>query len=382
MEVIAAVGAGVKGCVTLFNICVGLYDLIDRGSSYGKDYTHLMTKLDVEKFRLLAWGEALRIVGLDPNAEDLSESEVTRSINQPTWGLIERVLCCMKEVFDDTKELNKRYGLKQANSESLQIGQSTLSLSLTSTRPFTATFQRFQARIKKTQKDASFIAKTRWVVSDLNKSTKLIEKLHGWNDDLDNILKSLKRTELQQRILEHEFGMMENADDIYAIEEVAAEDNPTISDAASSRLRLLQAAMTPDEVDPLIGTASSFSDGSFWTAPSQTLSSLIGQLGLRDRADQEHVPVDTTPQNRRLFSAQAPPLEEFTQGSANAGLYGQVLKPFQIEDIAKCCGAPRNYSQRLLKELKDFAKNPQADFISWAPIHDNLVCHSKMFLRF
>ncbi len=47
----------------LFQTCVECYGYIDRGRTYSKDLAQLMTKLEIEKIRLVLWGEAVDICG-------------------------------------------------------------------------------------------------------------------------------------------------------------------------------------------------------------------------------------------------------------------------------------------------------------------------------
>ena len=375
--IIAGVGTGVKGCVTLFNLCVGMYDLIDRGSSYAKNHTHLMMKLDIEKFCLLVFGEALQLIGLDTNTQDLPSYDTAISIKQDTWILIERVLCSIKEVFDDVKEFDKRYGLMEVKAIRSKGEGSSLISTPTSTRPFAATFQRFQARILKTQKEANFTTKARWAINDSDKFKTLIEKLHCWNNDLDNILLSLQRIGLQRLIVEHEFQMMATIEGIRIIEEAAADDSPTVSDAASSRRKMLQTLSTMNSATPAIDSASSLSGESFWTAPSRTVDSLADNFGSLQTVEYGAVPVDMTPQNQRLLAAKAPDIKPFQQQNMALDRYGQVLQPLRMQDAVKLtnfiASTKGPWNKRLLKDLKGFASLSSGN-ISIAPIDDSIVC--------
>lgn len=79
--------------------------------------------------------------------------------------------------------------------------------------------------------------------------------------------------------------MMENVDDIHTIEDAAAGDNPTISDAASCRLIALQGPTASDKIAAEARSTSSYTDGSFWTAPSETLDSPVNHMISLDVSD-------------------------------------------------------------------------------------------------
>lgn len=54
---------GAISLASLFQTCVACYEYIDRGRNYSKDLARLMTKLEIEKIRLVLWGEAVDICG-------------------------------------------------------------------------------------------------------------------------------------------------------------------------------------------------------------------------------------------------------------------------------------------------------------------------------
>ncbi|KAE8447329.1 hypothetical protein EG329_010887 [Mollisiaceae sp. DMI_Dod_QoI] len=374
VTMIAGVGTGIKTCIALFNLCVGLYDLIDRGGSYAKGHSGLATKLDVEKFRLLAFGEVLQIVDTPTPARPTNN--ITTSIKPETWNLIERVLCSMKEVFDDVKALDKNYGLKEMKAVKSKKATSDLVAASSWTGPFAATFQRYQARILNVQKAASLTTKARWAIHDGDKFKSLVEKLHGWNDDLDNILGSIQKIGLQRLIIEHEFQMMTEEDDLRTIEEVTANDNPTISDAASSRWKALKASSTPNDDNRIaLYSISSVSGGSFWTAPSHNIDFLSDHLSSLSTTEDGAALVDMTSQDQRRIAKEPVQQQKIAADQASQSSWQSVETPPDNQQSEEDVLSSTYSLRRITRQLQDV--DPQGRLssspdISVVPIGDTL----------
>jgi hypothetical protein len=242
--VLTGLAGGAKAVVTLFNVCVRAYNTIERSSSHGSEHTKLMVKFDIEKFRFLSWGASLSFVRGENEAtprryEDIGLLISANVEGQTVQELIKRTLSAIVMTFGDTTELRKRYGLGPVASLDRPS-----SASQTSGEPFRETFKRFHSRIIRTQREASLVETMRWAILDGDKFKALIKEVHDWNDDLDNILKLIKRHNTHIRIMQCEIERMSSVDEISIIEEVSAGDNPTISGAASIRLQTIEAAST------------------------------------------------------------------------------------------------------------------------------------------
>ena len=46
------------GVITAWQTCVQVFEIIDSGKKYGMDYEVLRVKLEVERIRLLVWGDS------------------------------------------------------------------------------------------------------------------------------------------------------------------------------------------------------------------------------------------------------------------------------------------------------------------------------------
>jgi len=97
----------VIGVVTAWETCVRVFEIIDSGKKYGMDYEVLRVKLEVERIRLLVWGEA---VGLS-EVERGKPSPDARLNREDVRTVVLRLLGCIQHVFEHSERLQDRYGL-------------------------------------------------------------------------------------------------------------------------------------------------------------------------------------------------------------------------------------------------------------------------------
>jgi hypothetical protein len=91
----------VLGVVALWKTCVQIFDAIDSGRRYGMDYELLRVKLEVERIRLLNWGDGND--SSEPNPR-LKREEVKSAVT--------RVLGCIQHIFENSERLQNTYGLE------------------------------------------------------------------------------------------------------------------------------------------------------------------------------------------------------------------------------------------------------------------------------
>ena len=237
-ELLAALAAA-SSIITVYESCTKLYDTVQTSRSHSKDLSKLELKLQVEKWRLLAWGKSL---GLDPN----DGSERTRAriydkrINEePVRGMVEGIFCNIQDIFHDSNGLRKRYGLRPCGEDGA-VGRSSGTGAIT----FETVYRSYQERILRRQKDTSVPHKLKWAIGDCDKFGKLVHDLHGWNNDLLNITASFQSLQAQRDALVSEVGSVIDESDLQSIAEVCSEDNVEIADIAQSRLRMIETLST------------------------------------------------------------------------------------------------------------------------------------------
>jgi hypothetical protein len=72
---------GVIPLAALFNNCVEAFDYIQSSKSFGRDYQLLQVKLDVEKTRLLIWGDEVGLQDGNLHSSRFQIPQVQRTIH-------------------------------------------------------------------------------------------------------------------------------------------------------------------------------------------------------------------------------------------------------------------------------------------------------------
>ena len=72
---------GVIPLVALFNTCIEAFNYIQSSKSFGRDYQLLQVKLDVEKTRLLIWGDEVGLQDGSPRSSRFQMPQVQRTIH-------------------------------------------------------------------------------------------------------------------------------------------------------------------------------------------------------------------------------------------------------------------------------------------------------------
>lgn len=199
MEVTGLV-ISVAGLASLFSTCVRLFDVIGAGRRHGRDYQVLLCKLEVERLRLVLWGENVGIPGhatSDEQREKVTQpAEIPHVAVNPCLGHPEisssifNILSCLKLVFEDAETLEQRYGLIKRDHSMSLVERSLRSLE------FNRAYVKLRLQINETQRSAKFTAKARWAVSDMTKFRALIEDIKGFNDGLYNLIPVISATDL------------------------------------------------------------------------------------------------------------------------------------------------------------------------------------------
>ncbi|KAM7219624.1 Prion-inhibition and propagation domain containing protein [Rhypophila decipiens] len=86
--------------------CLDLFAYLSSARDFGRDYSTLASKFDIEKALLLQWAERVRILraDYDPRLND-----------ETTLGLVSGILANIKHLLADGAELQRKYGLKSVD---------------------------------------------------------------------------------------------------------------------------------------------------------------------------------------------------------------------------------------------------------------------------
>ena len=97
---------GVVALASLFSTCIECFDFFKAGQRLEEDIDILLIKLDLEKTRMLIWGNAVGIL----KAED--EGRAVELSEPSTSTLVGRCLERVQSLLSNTEDLQKAYGLK------------------------------------------------------------------------------------------------------------------------------------------------------------------------------------------------------------------------------------------------------------------------------
>ncbi|KAG9032379.1 hypothetical protein FS842_004098 [Serendipita sp. 407] len=256
---IAGLVVGAVSMVTLWNTCVQAFDAVSSGRNYGYDHEVLRVKLEVERIRLLAWGEAVGLANVQRQTADPSKTIDTRLNREEMRDTVLRLLGCIQHVFEDTQSLQRKYGLKQESVLKSGGSQNHLALSSSEDQPilglvFKRAYSNLQKSAKEYQQSTPLRLKTMWAISDKAKFVHFVTEIRGFNDSLVHLFPDVlfkANNALREDI--------DNSDEIRSLQllqQASAEDHEEISETASERLNHLGATMASLLDDQKTETAS------------------------------------------------------------------------------------------------------------------------------
>jgi hypothetical protein len=203
---------GVVALASLFSTCVECFEYFNSAKDLEEDFEVLLVKLDLEKTRLLIWGNAVGVLKADGEGRIIELNDAQRV------ELISRCLESMKNLLSDTDKLQKVYGLQSTAQTNTHVGRRSNIVSKNSMNLFKTSYRRFWARFAGDQARTTLASRTRWAIHDKARFEGLITHLKDLVDGLNQVL-PVKR-EVQDQIIK---------DDIVSILDL-------------SKLRLVQSA--------------------------------------------------------------------------------------------------------------------------------------------
>ncbi|KAK4141492.1 prion-inhibition and propagation-domain-containing protein [Dichotomopilus funicola] len=266
----AGLAIGVFGLAGLYSTCIELLDALSAAARFGVDRELLQTKLEVERVRLMIWGDSVGLteVTLDSSKSAATEDDlavIDESMQRPALRTaVAGLLACFVRVFEDVEKLQKRYGLvrqpeskRKGTPDALMASTAPATATATSAaavassssstpdRPtrailsatFRKTYASFQDRTTVAQKQATPLTRARWAVVDEPKFRALISELKAINDPLMSLLPAVSnktRVRMRAEIMQsNDVNQLQNL--VSAADEVA----DLVSETASLRLEML-----------------------------------------------------------------------------------------------------------------------------------------------
>ena len=230
----AEVAGLVLGVVTTWKTCIEVFDVVGSSRLYGLDYEICRVKLEVERVRLLAWGDAVGLSEVDRG----HPSPDARLNRDQTRQLVMRVLGCIQRIFENSDGLQDRYGLIQ------EVNRPALTMTEQTGTSLPLIFRKAYLNLKRTgrerQQASTLRQKTSWAIHDKTKFQRMVTEIRQFNDSLADLFPDLKIREAMRIEIDQSVEIRP----LTLLQEASADDHFDISDTASNRLEVLGATAT------------------------------------------------------------------------------------------------------------------------------------------
>jgi Prion-inhibition and propagation len=220
---ITGLSFGAIALATLFTTCIECFDYVRAAQAFGPDFETVLAKLDLEKTRLLIWGNSIGI--LQPAAKDRNPALQDEHI-------IGSILTCLKQIEDllsNAEKLRRHYGMQVANHKDTPALKNLLSAN--SMAIFKTSCLRLFAQLSNNSDRPSLKARTKWAIYDKAKFQGLLNDLKHFIDGLNLIVPVDRAT--QDRIVMADIESILDLDRLRLVQEAAEDSYPVWSSRAS-----------------------------------------------------------------------------------------------------------------------------------------------------
>ena len=220
---------GVVALASLFSTCVECFDLLDAGRGFGRDYELFIIQLQLEKTRLLDWGQSVGLLQTEGVQRPVDlDSPICRPV-------VEQALNGIRLLWTDSDQLTSRYGLQEIKSDRLDLTTKP-RVGLTANAWFKGSWERFQVKINANQRQTPVIKKVRWALHDHAKFKTLVDNLRNLIDALLAVTKTPGTAEQRQQLMSKEIGSIPDTTVLSLLAENSPEIDRDWSEAASEAL--------------------------------------------------------------------------------------------------------------------------------------------------
>lgn len=182
MEIVGLT-VGTVSLAGLFNTCIEAFSYLKAAQSLERDLQILLVKLDIQKARLLSWGNSVGITqALKEGDNGIWEDEQKRQIIKSTLESIHILLT-------DSQQLRDRYALCELPQSSNIVAFGRVEpVSSTSMTIFRRSYNRLCNRIVKTNGQVPVPNRIIWAIQDREKFGDLVGHLRDLIDGLVTLL--------------------------------------------------------------------------------------------------------------------------------------------------------------------------------------------------
>ncbi|KAH0542808.1 hypothetical protein FGG08_002856 [Glutinoglossum americanum] len=214
------------GLASLFSTCIECFGYFKASQRIERDLEILLVKLDIEKTRLLIWGNSIGILAVE------SEKRVAPLEELAIGKKVEKWLECILSLLSDTNMLQKDYGITNAPEPAKPHHGATNFLSLNSMEIFGASYKRFWVRHAAQPRKQTILSKTKWAIYEKTKFENLINHLRDLIDSLYQILPVDR--EKQDEVMRDDISLIDSLSQLQLVQEAFGDSYPTWSIMASS----------------------------------------------------------------------------------------------------------------------------------------------------
>ena len=249
-------GLIIGSVITAWETCVEVFEIIDSGKKYGMDYEALRAKLEVERIRLLVWGEAVGLseVGQGRPSPDAS----ARLYREDICTAVLRLLGCIQHVFEHSEHLQDRYGLRPVQPTIVDAQELPTQSQLISGSVFKRAYQSLRRSAKDRQRTTPSTRKTIWAVHDKKKFQMLIAEIKDFNDSLEALFPDLWPQ--IEHLVHTDIGQSVDIKNLQILHEATADDHEEIPRPASMGLETLGTTGTISQPSALTMTGEDGDD--------------------------------------------------------------------------------------------------------------------------
>lgn len=244
----------VLGVAALWETCVQVFDVVESGRRYGMDYELLRVKLEVERIRLLNWGEALGLSDIvhgsdigtaGPSRVSTASRPDVRLRNKDVNSTVMRLLGYIEHLFENSEQMQNAYGLRLATPRAETQDTSTIAGSSSQFvlgAVFRKRYERLKRDARERQRTTTIARRTLWAIHDKKKFQAMVVEIRGINDSLESLFLG-SRNKIAE-LMRVDVEASENVDELQLLQDATIDDYSDISDVATARLKELGAPST------------------------------------------------------------------------------------------------------------------------------------------
>jgi len=202
MAELVGLTAGIISLAGLFSTCIDALELIKAAEALERDLEILLVKLDIEKARLLSWGNAIGIVrGVDNGRSAILNDQFTEET-------IRSILENIRLLMTDSQKLRDRYALREIPESSQTIASRRFDfVSRTSLSIFRGSYNRLCNRVAQDRSQVCAVNRVTWAIRDRGKFGNLVKDLRELVDGLVELVPAPVQS-AAERILEDDVASL------------------------------------------------------------------------------------------------------------------------------------------------------------------------------